>query len=297
MASSFDDNEQEAPAGVERGCLYVIATPIGNLEDLSPRAQRILGHVDVICAEDTRVTGRLLHHFGIHRPLMSLHEHNEDQLAASLVRDLQAGKALALVSDAGTPLVSDPGFALVRAAREAGLRVQAIPGPSAALAALSISGLASDRFVFEGFLPPRRSARLTRLQELSRESRTLIFFESAHRILECAEDLHTALGPERRLLVARELTKRFEESAVMSAAEMVEWLHADSNRQRGEFALVVDGAAEIPADDLEAERILRVLLKELSPTVAARIASALTGQRRRELYNKALTLTPSDSAT
>jgi 16S rRNA (cytidine1402-2'-O)-methyltransferase len=293
----LDDDVLEAVGTVERGCLYVIATPIGNLEDLSPRARRILGQVDVICAEDTRTTGRLLHHFGIHRPLLSLHDHNEDQLAKSLVTDLKAGKALALVSDAGTPLVSDPGFALVRAAREAGLRVQAVPGPSAALAALSISGLPSDRFIFEGFLPPRRAARLVRLQELSLESRTLIFFESAHRILECAEDLCSGLGGGRRLLVARELTKRFEESTVLSAAEVVDWLTADTNRQRGEFTLVVEGAPETPADDIEAERVLRVLLKELSPTVAARIASALTGQHRRALYNKALALTPSDSAS
>jgi 16S rRNA (cytidine1402-2'-O)-methyltransferase len=297
MGSSFDDDAAGAVGAVERGCLYVIATPIGNLEDLSPRARRILGHVDVICAEDTRVTARLLHHFGIQRPMVSLHDHNEDEVAASLVKDLQAGKSLALVSDAGTPLISDPGFALVRAARDAQLRVQAIPGASAALAALSISGLASDRFVFEGFLPPRRAGRLARLQELALESRTLIFFESAHRILECAEDLCTGFGPERRLLVARELTKRFEESAVMAGAELVGWLNADANRQRGEFALVVEGAREIPADDAEAERVLRVLLKELPPAAAARIASALTGQRRRALYSKAVNLTPIDPAS
>lgn len=269
---------------VAPGHLYVVATPIGNLGDLSPRAQKVLDSVDRICAEDTRTSSTLLANFGIRRPLIALHDHNEDQITGQLVAELKLGKTLALISDAGTPLISDPGFALVRAAREAGVPVMTLPGPCAAVAALSISGIASDSFSFIGFLPSKAQARKVRLQALATETRTLIFYESSHRIDESVEDIAT-LFPQRKLCLARELTKLFEESVTATADEVAVWLKQDANRSRGEFVLVLEGAAaEEQSDDAEAERVLRVLLKELSASQAAKLAAELTGRRKNELY-------------
>lgn len=269
---------------VAPGHLYVVATPIGNLGDLSPRAQKVLDSVDRICAEDTRTSSTLLANFGIRRPLIALHDHNEDQITGQLVAELKLGKTLALISDAGTPLISDPGFALVRAAREAGVPVMTLPGPCAAVAALSISGIASDSFSFIGFLPSKAQARKVRLQALATETRTLIFYESSHRIDESVEDIAT-LFPQRKLCLARELTKLFEESVTATADEVAVWLKQDANRSRGEFVLVLEGAAaEAQSDDAEAERVLRVLLKELSASQAAKLAAELTGRRKNELY-------------
>ena len=271
------------------GHLYVVATPIGNLGDLAPRAQAVLAGVDRICAEDTRTTGAMLMQFGIRKPLTALHEHNEDDSAASLVRLLREGQSLAIVSDAGTPLISDPGFALVRAVRAAGLPVIAIPGPCAAVAALSISGIATDSFVFIGFLPPKSQARRARLQELAAETRTLLFYESSHRIADSVADIAAVLGPQRPLCLARELTKLFEESITAPVGEVVDWLAKDSNRSRGEFVLVLQGAAAAAqGDDAEAERVLRVLLKELGASQAAKLAAELTGRRKNELYAMAM---------
>jgi 16S rRNA (cytidine1402-2'-O)-methyltransferase len=271
-------------SSVAPGCLYVVATPIGNLGDLSPRAQQVLGSVDRICAEDTRTSSTLLANFGIRKPLVALHDHNEDRMAAQLIADLQNGQTLALISDAGTPLISDPGFALVRAAREAGVPVVTLPGPCAAVAALSISGIASDSFTFIGFLPPKAQARKTRLQALATETRTLIFYESSHRIVECVAEI-AVLFPQRKLCLARELTKLFEESTTATSREVSEWMEQDTNRSRGEFVLVLEGApATEQSDDTEAERVLRVLLKELSVSQAAKLAAELTGRRKNELY-------------
>ena len=280
---------------VRPGHLYIVATPIGNLGDLSPRALKVLDGVTRICAEDTRTTGSLLAHFGIRTPLTALHEHNEGDAAAALVRALGNGDSLALVSDAGTPLVSDPGFVLVRAAREAGVPVIALPGPCAAIAGLSVSGIATDRFVFEGFLPPKPQARLKRLQDLAAETRTLIFYESSHRIADCVDAIAAALGGERRLCLARELTKLYEDSITAPAAEVAAWIRADANRERGEFVLVCAGA---PAQDGngEGERVLRVLLRELGASQAARLAAEISGQRKNELYALALRLKPEDGA-
>lgn len=279
------------------GGLYVVATPIGNLGDLSPRAQAVLAAVDAICAEDTRMTGPLLAQFGISKPLKALHEHNEDRITAELVAQLQAGRTLALVSDAGTPLVSDPGYALVCAARAAGLTVQAVPGPCAVTAALSIAGLPTDEFTFAGFLPARPSARRARLQALAAETRTWVVYEAPHRIVECAEDLGTILGAERLVCLARELTKRFEQSVRLPAPELADWLRADPNRQRGEFVLVVAGAVagESPTS-LDARSLLQALLSELPPAKAARLAATLTGQKRQVLYQLALQLGASPEA-
>lgn len=273
------------------GCLYVVATPIGHLGDLSPRAQAVLAAVDAICVEDTRKTGPLLSRFGIHKPLKALHDHNEDRQSAALVAQLAAGQTLALVSDAGTPLVSDPGYALVRAARLAGLTVQAVPGPCAVTAALSIAGLPTDEFTFAGFLPAKPAARRARLQALATESRTWVIYEAPHRILECAEDLVQVLGPERPVFLARELTKRFEQSVLLPAGELPAWLAADANRQRGEFVLAVAGATrQAEGVTLEARALLSALLNELPPARAARLAANLTGQKRQALYQMALDL-------
>ncbi len=274
------------------GRLYVLATPIGNLEDLSPRAQRVLAEVALIAAEDTRHSAVLLRHFGVGTPLFAYHEHNEAEAARELLQRLQAGADVVLISDAGTPLVSDPGYRLVSAAREAGIEVLAVPGPCAAVAALSISGLPSDRFVFEGFLPARAQARRERLQTLATEQRTLVLYESSHRIVECLEDIAAVWG-ERELCLARELTKLHEESIRGSAAQLLDWLAADDNRRRGEFVVLAAGRADsAEAVALDAEQVLRALLEELPPAQAARVAAKLTRRRKKDLYERALSLKP-----
>lgn len=267
------------------GTLHVVATPIGNLGDLSPRALEVLRSVEAICAEDTRHTRQLLSHFGVDRPLVALHEHNEDRQAAQLVERLAAGQSLALVSDAGTPLVSDPGYRLVRAAREAGIKVSPVPGPCAAIAALSVAGLASDRFVFEGFLPAKAAARRERLSVLASETRTLMFYESSHRIEETLDDLVSTLGAARAAVLARELTKLFETVLDGSVAELREAVRADPNQRRGEFVLIVQGAAdETEARLTEGRRLYAKLGEYLKPSQAAKLAAELTGAPRKALY-------------
>lgn len=267
------------------GTLHVVATPIGNLGDLSPRAQQTLRDVAAICAEDTRHTRRLLAHFGIEAELVALHEHNEQQQAGRLVHRLQAGESLALVSDAGTPLVSDPGFRLVRAAREAGVRVSPVPGPSALAAALSVAGLPSDRFVFEGFLPAKAGGRRERLQQLAGEPRTLIFYESSHRIAETLEDMAQAFGPHRHAALARELTKLFETVLDGPLSALAERVRKDPDQRKGEFVLVVEGAGEDGEAVLaEGRRVYGLLAAHLPPSKAARLAADLTGAPRKALY-------------
>ena len=272
------------------GHLYVVATPIGNLGDLSPRALKVLDGVDLVAAEDTRVTGALLAHFGVRKKMLALHEHNEDEATREVLDQLRKDRSVALVSDAGTPLVSDPGFVLVREARAAGLPVIAVPGPSAAIAALSVSGLPSDSFLFAGFLPARDDARKRRLQELAAEPRTVILYESTHRIVDTVRALAEVLGPARRVCLARELTKLYEESVVAPAPELLRWLGVDDNRQRGEFVLIVEGADPAASAPQEAERIVRILLKELGASKAAKLAVELTGLPRKELYAIAVRL-------
>jgi 16S rRNA (cytidine1402-2'-O)-methyltransferase len=223
-----------------------------------------------------------------------LREHNESGAVAGLVEMLRAGRSLAVISDAGTPLISDPGFVLVRAAREAGLPVITIPGPCAAIAALSVAGIASDAFSFVGFLPSKASQRRERLRELGGTPHTLIVYESSHRITDCLDDLVSVLGAQRRVCLARELTKRFEQSVTLPAAELAAWLAADNNRTRGEFVLVIEGAPAVDAGRAEHERLLRVLLKELSPSKAARVAAELSGGRKSELYALAMQLNGGD---
>lgn len=267
------------------GILHVVATPIGNLGDLSPRALETLRNVDTICAEDTRHTRQLLAHFGVERPLLALHQHNEDAQAAQLVARLLAGESLALVSDAGTPLVSDPGFRLVRAARAAGVRVSPVPGACAAIAALSVAGLPSDRFVFEGFLPARAAARRERLSQLAGETRTLMFYESAHRIEEAVADMAAVFGAQRRAVVARELTKLFETVLDGSLAELHARIAGDADQRKGEFVVVVEGAGEdADARVVEGQRLYAKLTQYLKPSQAAKLAAELSGAPRKALY-------------
>lgn len=275
---------------VESGALYVVATPIGNLEDITLRALRILREVDCIVAEDTRHTGQLLRHFGIETPLLSLHEHNERSRLEQVAVLLEQGKSVALVSDAGTPLISDPGFPLVRELRQRRLKVIPAPGPSSLLAALSVAGLPTDRFVFEGFLPAKATARRERLRELAQEERTLVFFEASHRVAEMLSDLAAAFGGERPAVIARELTKRFEDLQGGTLNELAAWLDADSsNRTRGEFVVLAHGAlVTTEADTPEIRRLLTVLLTELPPSRAVVVAAKLTGLRKRPLYDLVL---------
>ncbi len=267
------------------GTLHVVATPIGNLGDLSPRALETLKRVDAICAEDTRHTRQLLAHFGLERPLLALHEHNEGDAAAPLVARLLAGDSLALVSDAGTPLVSDPGFRLVRAARAAGVRVSPVPGPSALVAALSAAGLPSDRFVFEGFLPAKAKARREHLQALAAEPRTMIFYESSHRIEETLADMAMAFGEERPAVVARELTKLFETVLDGGLAELARRVCEEANQRKGEFVVLVQGAPEAAdAKIAEGRRLYARLCEHLPPSTAAKLAADLSGAPRKALY-------------
>ena len=267
------------------GTLHVVATPIGNLGDLSPRALDTLRSVAAICAEDTRHTRQLLAHYGVERPLIALHEHNEAQLAEKLVARLQAGESLALVSDAGTPLVSDPGFRLVRAAREAGLAVSPVPGACAFVAALSVAGLPSDRLVFEGFLPAKGNARRERLAPLASETRTLAFYESAHRIEDTLADMAAVFGGDRRAVIARELTKLFETVLDGPLSDLHARVVADPNQRKGEFVVLVQGAADdADARITEGKRLYAKLGEHLPPSTAAKLAAELSGAPRKALY-------------
>ena len=267
------------------GTLFVVATPIGNLGDFSARGREVLASVAAICAEDTRRSGQLLAHYGISTPLLALHEHNEDAIAQRIVTRLLAGDSLALVSDAGTPLVSDPGFRLVKAAREAGVQVSPVPGASALVAALSVAGLPSDRFIFEGFLPAKSKARREHLQSLASEPRTLIFNESSHRIEEALDDAVAAFGADRPAVMARELTKLFETVLDGTLAQLSERVRADPDQRKGEFVLLVQGAGEdADAKVAEGRRVYATLAKHLPPSTAAKLASELSGAPRKALY-------------
>jgi 16S rRNA (cytidine1402-2'-O)-methyltransferase len=265
--------------------LYIVATPIGNLEDISLRALRVLGEVDVVAAEDTRHSRQLLAHHGLQRPLVALHEHNEEAEAPRLVGRLQAGESVALISDAGTPLLSDPGYRLVRLAIGAGIPVVPVPGPSAVTAALSVCGLPTDRFAFEGFLPAKQGARLKKLQALAAEPRTLVFFETGRRIDDCLADLESAFGPEREIALCRELTKRFETVLRGTVAELRGAVAADPDQRRGEFALVAAGAAgDADARLGDAVALARELQGHVGASQAARIAARVHGVARRDVY-------------
>ncbi|WP_158753040.1 16S rRNA (cytidine(1402)-2'-O)-methyltransferase [Dyella sp. S184] len=272
-------------SSVQPGCLWVVATPIGHRDDLSARAIVTLREVAVIAAEDTRHSRPLLVHHNIDTPLIALHEHNERDAVEAIVRRLQGGDSVALISDAGTPLISDPGFRLVRAARAAGVRCIPVPGACAAIAALSVAGLPSDRFVFEGFLPPKAAARRSRLQELAGDARTVIFYESSHRVAESLADMRDVFGAEREAVLARELTKMFETVLGEPLAELAARVAADPDQQRGECVILVAGRGEeADAKLAEGQRIFAILREELPPAKAAKMAAAITGAPRKLLY-------------
>jgi 16S rRNA (cytidine1402-2'-O)-methyltransferase len=272
-------------AVTQAGTLYVVATPIGNLGDLTARAREVLAAVDAICAEDTRHTRQLLAQTGIERPLLALHEHNEEDVAWKLVERLRAGETLALVSDAGTPLVSDPGYRLVREVRAAGLKVSPVPGACAAIAALSVAGIPSDRFCFEGFLPAKASGRREKLTALSGESRTMVFYESAHRIEESLSDMAAAFGGQREAVIARELTKLFETVLGDTLDDLIAKVAADDNQRKGEFVIVVRGCEDdTEARLLEGQRLYAKLAEHLKPSLAAKLAADISGAPRKALY-------------
>jgi 16S rRNA (cytidine1402-2'-O)-methyltransferase len=271
--------------GHAAGTLFVVATPIGHLADLSPRGLETLRGVAAVCAEDTRHTRQLLAHYGIEKPLVALHEHNEAGIAERIVARLSAGESLALVSDAGTPLISDPGYRLVAAARAAGVKVSPVPGPCALIAALSVAGLPSDRFAFEGFLPAKAAARRERLRLLVAEPRTLIVYESSHRIEDTLADAVAAFGPDRPAVIARELTKLFETVLDGTLAALQACVAADPDQRKGEFVLLIQGAGEDENATLaEGRRVYAKLIEHLPPSTAAKLAAEITGAPRKALY-------------
>jgi 16S rRNA (cytidine1402-2'-O)-methyltransferase len=273
-----------------KAALSIVATPIGNLGDITLRALETLRAADVIACEDTRHARRLLDHHGIHGQLLALHEHNEQQAAEKLIALLEAGKQVALITDAGTPAVSDPGARAVAAVREAGFRVTPLPGPNAAIAALSAAGLDDPAFHFVGFLPAKVGARRTALEKLKAIHATLVFYEAPHRIEETIDDLAALLEPQREIVIARELTKLFEEIVRLPLPDAPAWLAADENHRRGEFVLLVSAPPPHEGLDAETERILKLLLAELPVKQAAKLAATITGQPKNALYERALKL-------
>ena len=267
----------------DRGRLYVVGTPIGNVDDLSPRARDVLAKADVIAAEDTRHTRGLLSRIGVESRLIAYHEHNETERVTQLLEELARGKSVALVSDAGTPLISDPGWRLVHAARAAGIAVVPIPGPCAAVAALSVAGLPTDHFVFEGFLPRRDSARTERLEALKREQRTIVLYEAVHRVAATLSALCDTFGGERRAAIARELTKTHEQIVTSTLAELAASLDS-TIPLLGEFVIVVAGADAAAPDEVEAQRVYELLATELAPDKALKLTAAVTGVSRNVLY-------------
>lgn len=269
--------------------LYVVATPIGNSGDISLRALHLLQLADAIACEDTRNTAQLLTRYGLHKPLIAAHQHNEHEVAQKIIARLQAGERIALVSDAGTPAVSDPGAIIVDAVREAGLRVTPLPGCSAAISALSASGLIQNQFYFVGFLPAKAGQRDAVLQQLLTLPATLIFYEAPHRIKECIDACLKNFGPNRRIVFARELTKLFEEIHRCQLSEAAAWLQADKHREKGEFVILIEGATQDQEQDqTEAKRILAILLNELPVKQAAALAAQITGLKKNALYQLAL---------
>lgn len=276
--------------GSDQALLYIVATPIGNLADMVPRAIEVLQCADLIAAEDTRHSQRLFSHFNIDTPLMAYHDHSDDKRTGQLLQKLEQGQTVALISDAGTPLISDPGYRLVREARSRGIRVVPIPGPCAFVAALSAAGLPSDRFSFEGFLPARAGAREKALQALAADTRTLVFYEAPHRVADTLEAMAAVFGSDREAVIAREISKAFETIHLAPLAELAAWVRADSNQQRGEIVLLVRGAERRQSSELdgEAQRVMKLLMAELPPKRAAAVAAEITGVNKKALYNWSL---------
>jgi len=270
------------------GNLYIVATPIGNLGDISERAVEILKQVDLIAAEDTRHSKTLLDRFAISTKVRAYHEHNEDQLTSKLIEQLIGGESIALISDAGTPLINDPGYKLVAAAHDNGIQVVPIPGPSAIITALSASGLPTNKFIFEGYLPAKSEARKKCLLELMSESRTLIFYEAPHRILETMQAMQDVFGSERRVTIGRELTKQFEQIVRDSVSEINAKLENGEIKIKGEFVVILEGAQEVSVADTEVLRINQILSEKLSPKDAAGLTAKITGKKKNEVYKLTL---------
>lgn len=264
--------------------LFIVATPIGNLQDITLRALDTLKQVDLIAAEDTRHSGKLLSHYGIKTKLIALHDYNESKCSHFICEQLKQGKNIALISDAGTPLISDPGYHLVNAVREQGYKVVPIPGACAAIAALSASGMPTDKFLFLGFLPAKSSQQIKHLEGLVGESCTMVFYESPHRLLQTIENMAQVFGQERQVVLGKELTKTFETIHATTLSQLSEWLVADTDRQRGEFVILVHGATKTIEIDAEIMRILQILAKDLPSKQAATIASQITGVNKNQLY-------------
>ncbi len=275
----------------ESGVLYIVATPIGNLDDISKRAIEVLNSVNTIAAEDTRHSKKLLQSVRVETPLVSYHDFSKDVALNKLLHQMKTGNSIALISDAGTPLISDPGYKLVKLARQQGIDVVPVPGASALTAALSVAGLPTDRFVFEGFLSSKQAARQKRLQELMLESRTLVFYEAPHRILQCVSDMHQVFGTDRQMFIGRELTKKFESQFLGGIGECIEWLEADKNQQKGEFVVIIAGChrGEIEMrNQQQALEVVKLLCGEVPMKQAVSIASQITGARKNQLYDAAL---------
>lgn len=273
------------------GTLYVVATPIGNIADISLRALHVLSIADAIACEDTRNTAQLMTRYGLHKPLIAAHQHNEHEVAAKIINRLQAGERIALVSDAGTPAVSDPGAIIVNAVRLANLPICPLPGASAAITALSASGFVHDQFLFIGFLPSKSGQRESTLRNLIHQPATMIFYEAPHRIVESTQALLHAFGGDRQIVFARELSKLFEEIHRCKLSEASDWLNADIHREKGEYVVLIEGAiANVDQDELEAKRILNILLEECSVKQAAHLTAKITGKKKNALYQIALAL-------
>ncbi len=273
-----------------KGALYIVATPIGNLEDLSPRAKTVLENVDLIVAEDTRHSKPMLNQFGIETKVRAYHDHNERSQTPVLIKQLQTGMSIALISDAGTPLICDPGYHLLLAAHAERIKVIPVPGPSALISALSVAGFSSEKFVFEGYLPARKMARQQRLQQLKDETRTLVFYEAPHRILASIEDAIICYGGKRQAVIAKEITKQHENIQRGTLPELLDWLHSDKDLSKGEFVVVIQGNKTSQFDTQEASRILKILLADHSVKQAARLTSEIMQGNRNDIYKLAMDL-------
>ena len=288
-------NDRISKTESSSGTLFVVATPIGNLGDISYRAVKILSEVETVLAEDTRHSKKLFNHYGISTRLRSCHEHNEERLVDWVVNCLRAGQDIALISDAGTPLISDPGFVLVRALRSRGCQICVVPGASSVIAALSVAGLATDRFIFDGFLAPRAPARRSQLTQYDDQPRTIVLLESSHRIVACMQDIVDVLGADRRVAVARELTKKFETMLAGRADEVLVMLHEDEDQTRGEFVVMLEGAPVLAGDQADIQATLKILMAELPLKQASNLTAKLTGSRKNDVYAIALSLKSEDA--
>ncbi|MFV2005750.1 MAG: 16S rRNA (cytidine(1402)-2'-O)-methyltransferase [Gammaproteobacteria bacterium] len=272
------------------GTLYLVATPIGNLADITRRAVAVLAQVDIIAAEDTRHSQRLLSHLGIKTKLRAYHEHNEERMTPKLLDELEAGRSIALISDAGTPLISDPGYRLVTQAHDRDVKLVPVPGVCAAIAALSAAGLATDSFAFEGFPPAKQGARLHFFEQFVEQKRTMIFYVSCHRIIETLKDMQTIFGGERRVAFAREITKTFETIKRMELSALIDWVVEDGNQRKGEIVLVLEGNIDSVSDTTQVDHYLSILLSELPVKQSVKLVVKLTGEHKNDVYKRALAL-------